>query len=361
MERRSAPRHTVLAGGVVEIDTGGSTYRARVKDISAGGCRIETDALLPPEITSLKIRFPRRDGAQDDGCNAKIVGKPDHDSQRGWTTYQLKFKSALSTHASTSFGSFVDAPADDRQTQRSVFELQQRLALLDIELIDATIRDLKVRQFQLFISGLPLFVGLLGTTFSFLLSTAKTPWWVMFLPLASLMLAVPMFAVFLQKSASLARHGAFKLLLQQYLVLGRFPAGYRGWEDAYASLNYAVKFGLKANSPLHVPKLPHRVVRRRLIPGDSFKILNTGLFIAIPFIAVAAIFAISQKTASDALGWHTFVVVLMTVTLVGCYAWVALYGWQVSRGKQSFDAMVVRFGKILDCLPPYDPYRPDQY
>ena len=225
-----------------------------------------------------------------------------------------------------------------------------QMALGELGAQAALIRDLKGRQFQLYVGGLPVLLGLLGTGFGFLTQFGgddPVPLWVPIFPLASIVVASVSLTVFMQKSASLSRHGAYSMILQKALATGRVPARYRGFEDAFATYNNTQRARWKVGTAYGEGlELPNRGSNVRVFPNDYFR-----LFVYLTF-ALAGLVSLLQGVLlafdywrADPLAAFSTIGLILFFTLL----WVpcGIYGSRVHRGRYSFVEMRNHFEIIM--------------
>ena len=159
--------------------------------------------------------------------------------------------------------------------------------------------------------------------------------------------------LFLQKTDSVRRYRAFRLLLGQYLGQGAFPPGYRGWQDAHSY------FHLKKTTPnngflfLGEPNYTPRTDPAK--PSDIFNLFGGILLFSLAFISLGLVWMSVVNTGNPYT--LTFGVVM---TLV--FGFVANIFWgrvkSYRRGNpRSFEILNLLFKQILEEAPPYDPNR----
>ena len=358
LERRNGSRWTVRPEAFVTVDSDCDEIQCQLLDAGPTGFRASTERPLGSRSQLVRVRFS--DGKNISGT---LAARTCHEDQCGTDVrvfvYGFELARPVPPEDWQWFAQYFDEIVPGPISRRSFNERARKLATMDFEALSTRVLHGKRWQFKLVTVGLTLFTVLLAPAFSFLLSPEKVPpWWVTLLPMAALLLALPMFAVFLQKIASAARQQAFILLLQRYLICDCFPKCYRGWHDAHANLNHLMKYGADARSPLKVSWPPEDTKRR--FPADTFRIFGVFVFVIVPIISLAVLWALAYMTGFGA-SVYTISVAITTALLLIAYTWFYRYMSKLVYGKLSYDYMVIAWSRILKYAPPFDPYRNGPY
>ena len=234
---------------------------------------------------------------------------------------------------------------------------QERLAFQDIDLLQASVKNLKDRQFQILMIGITVINGLLGTTAGFVFPdgiTEDSHLWVILLPFVCVLFSFSMLAIFLQKNASIRRQDIFTLLLQRYISTDSLPPNYRGWVDAYANYNHFLRYGGVNVYYENTNEFPSHFKNSLLAPADAFSLLTSTVFLLTPMVAISLMFFMAISLGIDT-GSYT-ILVAITVTLATlAYAQIFKEFKAINRGKRSFRYLTVLFDKILKHAPEWDP------
>lgn len=361
-DQRIAIRFLLRAPVAVTLDAGAGPHRAHVLEASSVGCSLDES---PPEMgvgARVVVEYPAPDGGPNSGSRSATVTWTGPGSEG--RVLGLCFDPTESDQRFHWFQRYYRRPLD-RLASANLVTRQTELAKGDVLSLESAIRDMKARQFQMLLAGLPILIGLLGTSFGYVIehnaADFDLPWWVLMVPLASMGISVPLLAVFFQKCASLARHEAFVLLLQRYMVGGSFPPLYRGWHDAYANLNHIRRFNLGRSSPFRVPDLDQPSPwSRTFLPANTFRVFTTLGLAFVPPVGFLALVMLSIPFLASDSRPITVVVVTSVAAVAGllalCYAGLVVYGLRVTRGRLSFRYSIVQFSRILNGCQMFDPY-----
>lgn len=246
---------------------------------------------------------------------------------------------------------------------------QFTLALNDLESLQASVRELKGRQLQILLIGLPIFLALLGPAFALILYPEKinkiyigenevilfAPW-LFLLPITSLILSFAFLAIFFQKSTSIRRQEAYILLLQRYCSYGKFPEGYRGWVDTYAKYNQRIR---TCDTP--TINFANQISFWNIAPSGAFPLLAGFIFSVIPLISWFLTVKLSERIFplnGEGGNWTFILIVLISGALVfASYYFITKYICRANNGKKSFRYFICFFEEILNDTSPYDPER----
>lgn len=355
--KRSCIRQSIT-GVAVDLVNGQTRVNGSVVNLSNWGCCVAVgnrDGLQQGH--NVEVCFKRTFGPRAKRLERTLRGKVVHvEEQVIDRQVRIQFQEEARLEAFGGFSSCVSRPIHDVQTRMSAVTHQNALALSDISSLQASLRDLKARQFQLFLSSIPMFITIIGAFIASLVDVLNsTPEWLFplgFLPLAAGVLSYALFAVFLQKSSSINRMTAFSLLLQRAVALQWFPSGYRGWEDAYANYNRIKKYGIPPKSKLHVDSRKDQGIKEHFLPADSFKILCASIYMAIPFLSVSVSLFIFHRAQISPLA-YTLTVATCVVAVLGASIAFGRQLYLLAWGRKSFDHMLILFSKLLKYCPQY--------
>lgn len=366
LERRVGVPFDLTDAVQVVLLAGTRRIPVRLIDFALAGCAVACDADTLVDGSKVTVIL-RGAGEADIALREAIVVScfplPEEEETERCGLY---FDRPISLESHAWLAKAVGNPLRDPRSQHSVFDVQREIAMRDLDALQAGMRDSSSYQFQLFLTGIPIFLGLLGTTFAFILRTplggAPTiQSWVIVLPAACALTAVAMLVAFLRKSATITRYRALSLLLQRYLAAGRLPGRYRGREDALANLDHLARFGLLEGSPLAVePMGAAAPVLRSMIPATSFAGLCIFILLSVPALSLAATWILALPAGSKTT-LH-LVVAALTTGLVAA-AGVSSYGLirRVYGGDLSMEFMVIRLSRILEHASMFDPRRTTSY
>lgn len=366
LERRVGVRFDLTDAVHVVLLAGTRRIPVRLIDFALAGCAVACDVDTLVEGTKVTVILRGASEADIARRDALVVScfplADEEESERCGLYFDRPI--SLESHAWLSMA--VGSPLRDFRSQHSLFEAQREIALRDLDALEARARDSGSCQFQLFLTGIPVFLGLLGTAFAFILRTPLTGApaihsWVIVLPAASAMTAISMLVVLLRKSASIARCRALSLLLQRYLAAGRLPGRYRGREDALANLEHITRFGLLEGSLLTVePMGKGAPVLRSIFSANSFAGLSILILLLVQALSLVGVWILALLGGSDT-GVH-LVIAAVATSLVAA-AGVNSYGLirRVYHGDLSTEYMVIQLSRILEHAAMFDPWRSKGY
>ena len=353
---RNHSRYRVGAGTLVTITKGQQNENFGLINIGGGGCRIS------PLNTACNL-FKEREGV-----DLRIIdGDQTIEGLRGEIKYIANGAFGITFHSDSgwvlgrlsSLGLYHENEIPRCGLKKEIEDNKKNLALLDIEALQSSVRDLKGRQFQMLITGLPIVIGLLGTTIGLLIEgvgKGTIEWWLTALPFSSIILAFSFLGIFMQKNASIRRQDAFTLVLQRYLALGKLPPCYRGWQDAYANFNKWVRYGGASFYDIKLNTVSRETFWKlsRADPSNVFRLIFGGIFSLVPIIAISLMMLIAYYAQVDFF-LNSILVALAVVILLLGYGLLA-YGVHCASGeKGSFSFHVALFDKILHGAPIFSP------
>jgi len=331
---------------------------ASVSNMSLEGLAIETDKALDldPDKPS-KIILQDSNSNYQKTLSATPTGKSNtSDTYR----YHFKFVRPQRPESFRDLNRHFSKPCEQPQSNHQRYELQNKLAGMDINTLEGSIRGLKTCQFQLIITAMPILFGLLASIVAFVSSDVVSPvhYFYYLIPPASVVLSFVLLAVFIQKTEAIRRASAFTLILQRHLAMGSIPPCYRGWHDAYENYNHFVRHGAEEKSPFNVTPFKERKIKHKL-PADSFTWLAIGVFTVIPVFSLVVmfyIFAIDVQSNNIDLGSYTAIIFASAIFFTVASFWFYNKYKELTVGKRSYRYLVVLFSKLLKYAPPFDPY-----
>lgn len=338
----------------VRVD-GDTAIQAQILDIGLGGCRLKASEIDLIKVGSeVEVEFNSTLGGPNNPSSANQRSKVAHLNAAD-RVFGAAFLSPMAPWTLQRVSPSLTAIPGDMQNNNQQFDCQRYLALSDIGSLQAAVRGLRDKQFQMLITGLPLFSGLLGTAFAFIPSVSNpgpVAWWVMLLPFFAVVLSFCFLAIFMQKNSSIRRQHAFTHVLQTHLSFGCFPPCYRGWVDAYANYNHYIRYG--GGERYDIPRVPSYLKLTRMAPADAFSLISVALLIATPPVSLVLMYVLLLRS-EVALMEYTSIV---AVTAAGVAIGIVLFCLELNgirKGDRSYRSMLLIFDKILHFAPPFDP------
>lgn len=289
--RRLMTRFKPSEGLVARVDSY-PNKSANVRDLSMGGCCIETS--VPKAINErVHVQFFKGTANLSSDLEATVRNSNKISSDRFRHNVQFKEQKSLEEARALviDLAYPLRSPADDQKR----VERQTALAFQDLRQLGARAREIQGRLVTVVLTTLTLSIATAGLFFTLLayLERPSNPgnlnlW---FLMIAIAPGAIGLFGVttMIEKLGELRRYGAFSMILQRCLCIGNMPPMYRGWEDAFANYNRRWKSTAhQKRSDLPVPvKWWKRPFSRGWAPADIFYLLATILFLVVmPLISL---------------------------------------------------------------------------
>ena len=357
LDERVGIRHGIKPGTKVSVELIRERLTAELLDFSLEGCALALPASLDPSTTAIQVHLEGvlRAGPHSGPCFGWIRSREVREDGR--LRCGIKFDPVLSQSIFSRFDQVVTGLTDDTRTRRKHFEIQRVLALRDLEDLRAANRQQRLMQLQILLMGVPILLVLLGPTTSYLLGTGASPhgidppWWMLALPLGSLLFSFLLYTVFLHLAMSVTRQGSFALILERGLAESCLPPGYRGWSDAHAHLQRSERLRSDAHT---APTADSRLVSG---PEDwpALPLLQatTATFVAILIGSLVLMWWLAI-TLEISISAYTLLVAFSTLLVVIFLVGARRFRQRLRSGDRSFRHFYVRFERVLALAGPYD-------
>lgn len=353
-----------------------SRHLFSVIDFNTQGCRLKSSHSIHKSYSPdsvIELKFQIADIGEDGNPfrGKKVLGRI-ADTSPDKKEFSVVFTRPLRLELVGKFGAFFIKPKTISPAERRYFyDQQEKLALLDIQELQAATRDNVSRMFQLQTFTIPAVAGLLvtgallnfepsivsGTSIPAALANALS----VLLPLFCAIVSSIAFLIYTQKLNRIRERIAFCALLQRYIAMSAFPPCYRGWHDAQLNMRQLELRGANRDIYVDPPPIKESWGINRQVPFTKDPFSAAGIFalITLPLASVtlSGIGIWNAIADSDSSIDIYKIIFACTITLgtLSLFTVLLFRELQVQKGTRSTRHIMLRYSELLKCVPPYDP------